>query len=292
MSLPLVSIILPCLNMIELTKSTVQGIALTCDVKFELIIVDNASTDGTKEWLDTLAEPLLKQNPNFVKLIVIHNKFNRFLSGAINQAILHSCAPYISVVANDILLPPKMYSFFIDLLEKDVEHKLGAVGPWYTENPQFTNIDSFYKNYDKIPKQDEWTKQWHFSVCHLMRREDFDRVGEYDECLESSCQDNDFGIRLELFGLFQTAYKGMVCAHTFGSYGRGAIKNERKVSINDSRYYKTKWGIYTDKSAAETCQYAKDRAKEGNYISNRQKRNVIKFNGKIKIDNSGRSLFN
>lgn len=291
MPVPKVSIVIPSLNMLNLLQNTVEGIAKTCDVSFEVIVVNNGSSDNTKEWLETLAEQTLKQNPNFVKLIKIHNKYNRFLSGAINQAILHSSGKYISIVANDILVPPKMYSFFIDLLEKDTEHKYGAVGPWYTEDPRFTDINNFYKNYDNVPKRNEWTNQWHFSVCYILRREDWDIIGEWDECMESSCQDNDWGLRAELAGFFQTAYKGIVCAHTYGSFGRGQLKNERKISINDSRYFHKKWGIYTDKGVKDIKDCIKKKAEQGNYISSRQKRNVIKFENKIQIEEPGRSLF-
>ena len=288
--IPKVSIIVPTMNMLNFLEGTIKGIALTCDVPFELILINNASKDNSKEWIDNISEGILKQNPNFIKLTIIHNKINRFLSGAINQGVLHSCGEYISIVANDILVPPKMYSFFIDFLEKDKEHKFGAVGPYYTEDPRFTNYDSFYNNYDKIPKQEEWTNQWHFSVCHILRREDWDFIGEWDECLESSTQDVDWGFRAELAGYMQTAYKGMICGHVYGSYGRGTISNEGKVSKNDTRYFIKKWGIDTGKGVKDTCEYAKKRAKEGNYISNRQKKYLIKF-GKIKTEDIAKSLF-
>lgn len=286
---PKVSIIIPTLNMVNLLRNTIKGISIAADVSFEVICVNQASVDDTKDYLDNIAESILKQNPNFVRLVVIHNKFNRFMSGALNQGYLHASGQYICICANDILICPNYFSWGIKKLEENP--KIGAISPWYTEDPQFTNIDNYYHYYDRLPKKDEWTINWSFSVLQILTRELVDKVGEWDECLESSCQDNDYGFRMYLAGFDPTAWKGMVCAHTFGSFGRGSIKNERKVSINDSRYFHTKWGVYTDKTAEEACEYARNRAKEGNYISKRQKRNVIQFNDKIKTENHGLSLF-
>lgn len=285
-----VSIVIPTLNMSQLLKNTLFGIAKTCDVSFEVIVVNNASSDDTKEYLDTLAEGILKQNPNFVRLVVINNKFNRFMSGALNQGYQFATGKYICICANDILVPSGYFSWGIKKLEENPN--IGAISPWYTENPHLTvSPEAFYGNYDRIPKLDEWTFNWSFSVLQILTRDLVEKVGEWDECLESSCQDNDYGVRMYLAGFRPTAWKGIVCAHTFGSFGRGAIKNERKVSINDSRYFKKKYGVYTDKGPDDVSEYAKQRCLEGNYISKRQKRNLICFNKNIKVENHGRGLF-
>lgn len=285
---PKVSIILPCMNLLQFTRQAVEGIALTCDVSFELIVINNASKDETKDYLDNLAEGTLKKNPNFVRLIVCHNTVNRYLSGAINQGCLLSSAPYISVIANDILVPPNMYSFFIKKLEED--KSIGATGPWYTEDPRFTNINSFYNNYDKVPKSDEWTTDWHFSVCYVMPREVYEKVGEWDENFKSCNQDNDWGFRLKGAGYKATSWKGSVCAHVFGSYGRGQIGNEKKVASKDSRWFKAKWGVLTDKRLEDATESSQKLAYQGNYIGRRQKKNLIKYKER-ELNPAGTSLF-
>lgn len=270
MPVPKVSIVIPTLNMLNLLQSTVEGIAKTCDVSFEVIVVNNGSSDNTKEWLETLAEQTLKQNSNFIKLIKIHNKQNQFLAKALNQGVLHSSGKYISVVMNDIIVPPRMYSFFVDFLEKDVSHKFGAVGPYYIEDPRFNRVDDFYNNYDKLHKVNEWTKQWHFSPCYIIRREDWDNVGGWDEHLRTHMNDNDIGWRYELFGLEQTSYKGIICYHAYGSFGRFQMKNESNVAKQDSRYFLKKWGQFPDKPTSLIDEKFKCRAKKGQYLSKAQ----------------------
>ncbi len=274
--LPLVSIVIPCLNMLELTKQTVLGITKTCDVPFELIVVNNGSSDGTKEWLDTLAEPALNQNPNFVKFTAIHNPFNRGISGGVNTGILHSVAPFICICANDILVPPKYFSWAIENLKKNP--KIGSISPFYTEDERFKGVDNFYNNYDKIPKQDEWTKNWHLSVIQTFTREMWEKVGEWDERLMNHLMDNDHGQRIYFAGYEPTAWKGLVAFHLYGSLGRAQLVDQKKVAKHDSRYYLKKWGVYPDKPYEAIPQCMQDRASLGKYLSKTQ----LNFKNKIR----------
>lgn len=276
MSLPKVSIIVPCLNMLDLTKQTVESIAKTCDVGFEILLINNASTDQTKEWLDTLAEPLLKQNPNFVKLIVVHNKENKFISGGINIGMLHSSAPYMSIIANDVIIPPKMFSWAIKELEKNP--KIGTISPYTTEDERFKGVDNFYANYDKIPKQDKWAINWHQSICQVFTREMWEKVGEWDERLRTHLMDNCAGLRIYFAGYSPTAWEGIVAYHQRGSMGRAQMAKESEVAKQDSRYYLKKWGVFPDKPHTEIPECIQERAKEGQYLSSGQ----LSFKNKIR----------
>ncbi|GAA1944284.1 glycosyltransferase family 2 protein [Microbacterium deminutum] len=56
MSPPLVSIVLPCYNASEYVESAVQRLLAQQDVDLEIIVVDDASTDGTRGIIKRLAE--------------------------------------------------------------------------------------------------------------------------------------------------------------------------------------------------------------------------------------------
>lgn len=51
---PELSVIIPCYNCLELTKRCIESIR--CSEDFNLIIVDNGSTDGTEEYIKNLAK--------------------------------------------------------------------------------------------------------------------------------------------------------------------------------------------------------------------------------------------
>lgn len=287
MPVPKVSIVIPCLNMLELTKQTITGIAKTCDVTFEVIVVNNGSIDGTKEWLDTIAESILKKNANFKRLINIHNPFNRGISGGLNTGVLHASGEYICMCANDILVPPGYFSWATEHLRKNPE--IGTISPFYTEDERFRGVDNFYANYSKLPKQDEWTNNWHLSVIQVFTREMWEKVGEWDERLMNHLMDNDHGQRIYLAGFKPTAWKGMVAFHLYGSFGRAQLVNQSKEAKHDSRYYLKKWGMFPDKPVDLAQDCVKERASLGQYLSKTQlnRKNKIR---KIKLKEAGERL--
>src|SRR5205809_988108 len=97
--------------MSSLLKDCITGIARTCDITFEVIVVNQGSVHDTKEYLDKLANGILSQNPNFIRLIPIHLSKNRFISGGINTGILWATGEFLCICANDIIVPPNYFSF-------------------------------------------------------------------------------------------------------------------------------------------------------------------------------------
>ena len=85
------SVITLTLNKLEYTKKFIKSLQkYTKD--FELIIVDNGSTDGTVEYLESL---------DFIKLI--KNSENKGFSAGNNQGIAIAEGEYIGFLNNDIL---------------------------------------------------------------------------------------------------------------------------------------------------------------------------------------------
>jgi len=266
----LVSIIVPCMNLLWQTKLCIEAIGKNVDYPFELIVVNNNSTDGTKEFLDEFAYEYLKDNQNYKGYHVIHNDTNRYLAGAINDGVVSSVGDYISIVANDIVVPQNMYKFMIEKLDED--KSIGAIGPWYTEDARALLLDhtDLYYSVNRFittaPKEDKILNSWHFSVCHIMRRDVWEKVGLWDEKLKTHCNDNDWGIRLELAGYKAVTYKKYLCYHHYGSLGRKQIHGESIVAKNDTRYFYEKWGIYSHQKTNEIPENIKEVARKGNYL--------------------------
>jgi GT2 family glycosyltransferase len=273
--LPKVSIIVICYNFLEQTKECIRVLSKNIDIPFELILVSNGSTDGTEEWSNMLCEPILKQNSNFIKYTCLNFKNNRYWSYACNAGILHTSAKYISVIANDILMPPKYFSWAIENLEKNPQ--IGSISPSHTEDPRFQGAENYINNYDKIPKKDEWTPGWHNAVCQTFTREMWEKVGEWEERLKTHCQDNDHGLRIRICGYEPTSYKGIVAYHHYGSLARKSLVKEPKISLQDARYFHKKYKIYSNQKFEEIPSYIIEFAEKGNYISSGQKRNIVKY---------------
>ncbi len=109
-----VSLIVVAWNNLAYTKLFLWSIRSWTRWPYQLIFVDNGSTDGTREYLSQQED---------VKLIV--NKTNRGYSAAVNQAIEQVKTDYFCLLNNDLVVSP---SWLTDLMEFFLKHpKIGQL---------------------------------------------------------------------------------------------------------------------------------------------------------------------
>lgn len=78
------------------------GIAAQHGIDYTVLIIDNASTDGTVEWI----EKHIIQNQTGKKEVLIKNEENRGYAGAHNQGFEQCAAPYVLTLNPDAVLEP------------------------------------------------------------------------------------------------------------------------------------------------------------------------------------------
>lgn len=83
-----------------------------------VVVVDNASNDGSAEQLDA----------RDLRLVVIRNHENRGFAGACNQGAAGSDSDYVLFLNPDTLLPPDALSKPTSFLEDPVNHDIGICG--------------------------------------------------------------------------------------------------------------------------------------------------------------------
>lgn len=104
---PELSIVLLNYNRIELTKKAVRNLLQDGgSVDFELIVVDNASTDGTREYLRTLQDPRVRR---------VLNEKNLFFGGGNNTGIEQCGGEYVLFTQNDMTFQPQSMRNLIEL---------------------------------------------------------------------------------------------------------------------------------------------------------------------------------
>ncbi|ADP77753.1 glycosyl transferase family 2 [Methanothermus fervidus DSM 2088] len=126
---PPVTILIPCFNeenSIELTATALQFLDYP---KYEVIFVDDASTDKTPEKI----EEFVKNNENFYLLRLQENQGK---ANALNIALRFVSTPYVVVIDADTILHP---SALKALISHFTNEKIGAV----TANPIVFNRKSF-----------------------------------------------------------------------------------------------------------------------------------------------------
>jgi GT2 family glycosyltransferase len=95
-------IVMICYNNLELTKQAVES-ALVQDIEIELVVVNNGSTDGTRQWLSEL------QTPAATILHMERNESPCKVANAMLKTIFAN-SPYVLGIPNDAILPPNCYS--------------------------------------------------------------------------------------------------------------------------------------------------------------------------------------
>ena len=236
------SIITLTYNNLSYTKRFIESLyKYTQD--FELIIVDNGSTDGTVEYLKTL---------NRVKLIL--NKENLGFSKGNNQGIEIAEGEYIGFLNNDILLYPNWFEEIEKVFEK--EEKVAFVSP-VEINPNFCNISD--KNYlKKFQSNKQLTYRKSFDECQIacaiVKRDILDKIGVFDEeYTPAFFEDNDIKYRAIEAG-YDTYVVNNVCFYHYSSVTSATLN--QNFERNRAYYYrKHRFAEYLSIYADENREY-------------------------------------
>ncbi len=103
------SMIMPTYNQIQFIESAVASALNQTRDDFELIIVNDGSTDGTREWLEAFSHP---------KVSIIHQD-NAGPAEAINTGIKAATAEYVTWISSDNICLPHFFEACMTPLELD-----------------------------------------------------------------------------------------------------------------------------------------------------------------------------
>lgn len=116
---PLVSVIIVNFNTRQLTLDCVKSVYThTAGVPFEVIVVDNASSD------DSVAAI----RKTFPDVMVIENKTNIGFGPANNTGIRAATAPYVFLLNSDTILENNVIRYFLDHLERPENARVACCG--------------------------------------------------------------------------------------------------------------------------------------------------------------------
>jgi glycosyltransferase involved in cell wall biosynthesis len=241
MSQPLVSIIITCWNQAEYTRLCVDSVLLYTPPPFEVLLIDNGSTDDTPEFARTLAERLPDQ------VCVIINATNRGYPAACNQGLAAARGEVLVLANNDVVLTTDWLSQGLALLHSAAD--IGMVGPMsnYASPPQLVP-DTAYHDLDEMHRfAAQWRRrhrgQW-FEATKLsgfllfMKRAVYEATGGLCEDYGLGMFDDDHKCRECRLAGFRLAVAKDCFIHHFGSrsFVGGKIDTEALLRENQATF--------------------------------------------------------
>jgi GT2 family glycosyltransferase len=211
----------------------------------ELIIVDNASSDGTPDYL----RDVVRLNP-FVRILI--NQENRGFAAANNQGLAIATGDVLILLNNDTLLMPGWRNGLLSWLGNP---GIGLVGPVTNRTCNEAQIDAPYRTFGEMQQFARTYTAAHGGrsaelgmlamFCLAMRREVCERVGALDEQFEVGMfEDDDYARRARAAG-YRLVCADDVFVHHFGqgSLGELCITGEYdRVFAANRRRFEQKWG--------------------------------------------------
>lgn len=226
------TIIIPNYNGKHFMKPCLDSLMRQTYPDFQILVVDNASTDGSLEFM----------RENYPEIEVLSLDQNYGFSSAVNAGIRHASTPYVILLNNDTTADPRYVEEMLKAIESSpcifsVSSKMiqmyhpdliDSAGDLYTllgwgvcrgTGRPVTN----YTNADKI-----------FTACAgaaIYRRKVFQKIGYFDESHFAYLEDIDIGYRAKIYG-----YKNMYCPTALvfhvGSGTSGSKYNGFKVKLS------------------------------------------------------------
>lgn len=237
---PIVSIIVLTYNNLEFTYQCVANILKHTDLPYELIIVDNNSQDGTREFLRRLHN-----------VTMVYNDVNVGFSKGCNQGAARAKGKYLIFLNNDAVVTKG----WVRPLVKTVEEKnnCGAVGG------KILSFDGRIQEAGGVVGRDgscrvlgrglpsdipahniERVVDHCTAACVLVRKDVFERVGGFDESYSPAYyEDVDLCMKIQNEGFILYYQPKSTVYHNQNT--SSTKKDVRKLMVRNKKLFKNKW---------------------------------------------------
>ena len=167
---------------------------------YEILLVDDGSTDGTGEY----AQQLAATAP--CRLVYLHQEHRGFgLARGRNLGIRHAQGPIVLFIDDDIVASPQLLSEHVKTHAAHADH---VVRGWVNHVPNLEDIRQPSFTMDDISTAFFWTSNVSATRKHLVQAGMFD-----EEFNEYGWEDLELGMRLKALGLSMKYNKRAVVYH-------------------------------------------------------------------------------
>lgn len=202
MDSPTVSVLLTVYNGEPYLEETVESVLDQTYEDFELVVVDDGSTDGTAGILSEVQDERIR----------LFDQPNRGRPQALNRGLMHCRGEYVAIIDDDDIASPRRLQRQVSVLEN--RPNVDVLGSWFERRFEVETPVSVEQV--KTPVSDRQIRQAlpnynplaHSSVTY--RKAAVEQVGGYDVSLHS-CVDYDLWIRLAAAGFQFAAVDEPLC---------------------------------------------------------------------------------
>ena len=197
-----VSIIIPVYNNLSYTKKCLNSVfEFGSKYKFEVIVVDNASSDGTKEYLENHKQPI----------IYINNNQNLGFAKACNQGAKIAKGEYLLFLNNDTIVTKNWMDILVSELDNNKkiaiagskllfpDEKIQHAGVAFDKNKEPYHIH-YRKNKDSKIVNKKIFFQAVTGACLLIKKQIFDKIKGFDEIYKNGYEDVDLCLKVGELG--------------------------------------------------------------------------------------------
>ncbi len=233
------SIIVPLFNHVDYSKAMMASLldSLPSELSFEIILIDDASSDATVEWLNSIDHCVVKK---------IFNPNNLGYAKSNNIAASQAKGEILALINNDLIFESGWLEGMLDVLEnpylnagivgniqyKVVDNSLDHAGVQLTLTGKIEHIQVL------SPESSPYSRVFAVTgACCLIRKSDFDALSGFDEGYVNGGEDVDLCLAVRQRGKsVYIATKSQIHHHVSLSRDRASIQNEK-----NSRRLLAKW---------------------------------------------------
>lgn len=226
----MISIVIPNYNGNKYLKECLDSVYAQSFKDFEVIIIDNASIDGSYEWVQEYRDIQFKRLDQ-----------NYGFSRAVNEGIYLAQGEYVLLLNNDTIMAadflqeilkemeshPKVFAVCSKMIQYHNPDLIDDAGDEYTLMG-WTRKRGDNESVTRYTKSEEV-----FSACAgaaLYRKSVFEEIGYFDENFFAYMEDVDISYRARIYG-YENRYCAAAKIHHIGSATSGSRYNAFKVRL-------------------------------------------------------------
>jgi len=253
------SVIIPVMNQDHYTKQILDYLSHYTDVPFEIIVIDNGSTDDTKPILKKAEASMADKFTLLSRVKVITHKQNKGISVSWNEGLAEAKGKYLAIINNDLLILDGWASKMIETMKLNPD--IWAISPKFSRGgTPLPNFEERAKELREapiryIPIGVPGTAGGFAGFCFILSRTCYEEVGKFDEQFFYWFSDTDYWYRCKAMG-HQPVQSQNVLIHHYESQTISKVPDLNPKLYKESQKFEAKWSINNTQDAMGHPKYS------------------------------------